>query len=948
MKEKFIPGQRWYSESEPELGLGSVIAADSRNVEIKFPNRNITRSYATETAPLRRLQFSIGDSISSIDGRSMIIEKLEDKNGLLIYKDSDKSIHESLLSESIDFTGSEERLIMGIADSNEIFNLRFLAITKRNWLQMLPVRGLLGARISLLPHQLYVVSEIASRYHIRVMLGDEVGLGKTIEAGLILSRQLLLGVATRILIILPESLTHQWFLELWRRFNLTFSIFDEERCSAIQTSNSEINPFSDSSLVICSLTFLVKNPKRMKEICDIDWDILVIDEAHHLQWAEGNPSTEYQLVENLSKTVPSVLLLSGTPEQLGEEGHFARLHLLDPKRFYDLQKFKGEQINYTAVASVINKLLSGESLSTSEQENLSKNYHYDPKRLVDLLQRLTNGDTHAQKQLISELVDHHGTGRLFYRNQRNNIAGFPKRKATFYPVKLNDKCASIYDPSIDSILPEFQVSKKYRNDWWQHDLRLTMIIDILNKNPYEKILLICSSPKTVQAIQNEIEQKISIRMAVFHEGLSLIVRDRNAAYFADPDGARLLICSEIGSEGRNFQFCHHLLLFDLPENPELLEQRIGRLARIGQMNNVTIHVIYLEQTFQEVLAKWYGDGLNAFCKPLQGANKLYQELGNKVHKFGHCWFDNGKPEELKKLIDDTKRSKDDIVKKMAAGRDRLLEWHSHQPSIGEALVDEVESIEAHSNLSSFMDSVCNHIGIQIEDHDHNSLFYLPGDHYHGLPGLPDAGLPVTFSRQRAIAREDYTFLTWEHPMVTGAIDQLIGSADGRSSYGVWEDQNSRIIYVEAIFIIHSLAPEDLRPDRFLAATPLRIMVSHDGADVSSKITHKKLKEVLKDDNQTPLLKKTEVTQQLLPHLTKRSRELAEIKKNELVKQAISAMRSTIQPEIDRLSILLAAKAPIREEEITHLRDEFNRLENYFIDSVIKLDAIRLIWRGPTT
>ncbi len=946
MKEKFIPGQRWYSESEPELGLGSVIAVDDRNVEIHFQNRNITRSYAVETAPLHRLKFSIGDHISATDGRSIVIKEIIDEDGLLIYTGVNDSIHESHLSESMDFTGSEERLIMGIADSSEIFNLRYLALSKRSWLQMLSVRGLLGARISLLPHQLYVVSEIASRYHIRVMLGDEVGLGKTIEAGLILSRQLLVGIATRVLIILPESLTHQWFLELWRRFNLTFSIFDEDRCRAIQTGDPETNPFSDSSLVICSLEFLVNHPKRMKETCDIDWDILVIDEAHHLQWSEGNPSIEYQLVENLSKNIPSVLLLSGTPEQLGEEGHFARLHLLDPNRFYDLQKFQEEQLNYNAVAGIINKLLSGKSLNASEQKNLSHNYHYDPQRLINLLQRLKDKDNSAQDQLISELVDHHGTGRLFYRNQRSNITGFPKRTVKFYPVKLNDECIKMYDPSIHNILPEFQVKVKSRKKWWQHDLRLTVAIDILNTYPYEKILLICASSTSVQAIQSEIEQKINIPMAIFHEGLSLIVRDRNAAYFADPDGARLLICSEIGSEGRNFQFCHHLILFDLPENPELLEQRIGRLARIGQMNDVIIHVIYLQQTIQEILAKWYGEGLNAFSEPLHGANKLYQQLGSRVQKFGQGWFDNPRLENLQNLINDAKKSKEDMARKMAAGRDRLLEWHSHQPAIGTVLVEDVETIEAHSNLPAFMDSMCNHIGIQVEDHDHNSLFYLPGDHYHGLPGLPDTGLPVTFSRQRAIAREDYTFLTWEHPMVTGAIDQLLGSADGRSSYGVWEDQNNRIIYVEAIFIVHSLAPEDLRPDRFLPATPLRIMVSHDGADASDKITHEKLIAALRDDNKAPLLKKPEVTQKLLPHLTKRCRELAEIKKHELVEQAISTMRSTILPEINRLSILLSAKAPIREEEITHLKNELNQLENFFNESVIKLDAIRLIWRGP--
>ena len=110
-----------------------------------------------------------------------------------------------------------------------------------------------------------------------------------------------------------------------------------------------------------------------------------------------------------------------------------------------------------------------------------------------------------------------------------------------------------------------------------------------------------------------------MKAALFHEGLTLLQRDRNAAFFAEEDGARILICSEIGSEGRNFQFAHHLVLFDLPADPELLEQRIGRLDRIGQTATITIHVPYLRGTESEVLARWYHEGLNAFEMNPHGA-----------------------------------------------------------------------------------------------------------------------------------------------------------------------------------------------------------------------------------------------------------------------------------------------------------------------------------------
>ena len=114
-------------------------------------------------------------------------------------------------------------------------------------LQQNPVAGLLGARIQLLPHQLYIANEIANRYAPRVLLADEVGLGKTIEAGLIIHQQLITGRASRVLIAVPDSLVHQWLVEMLRRFNLFFTIMDEERCLALVESGTE-NPFESAQL----------------------------------------------------------------------------------------------------------------------------------------------------------------------------------------------------------------------------------------------------------------------------------------------------------------------------------------------------------------------------------------------------------------------------------------------------------------------------------------------------------------------------------------------------------------------------------------------------------------------------------------------------------------------------------------------------------------------------
>ena len=139
--------------------------------------------------------------------------------------------------------------------------------------------------------------------------------------------------------------------------------------------------------------------------------------------------------------------------------------------------------------------------------------------------------------------------------------------------------------------------------------------------------MICASAETALELEQALRTQQGIRAAVFHEGLSIVERDRAAAYFAVSDGgAQVLICSEIGSEGRNFQFSHHLILFDLPLNPDLLEQRIGRLDRIGQQHTTEIHVPYMRGTAQEIMFRWYQEALEAFEHTCPTGHALFVQV----------------------------------------------------------------------------------------------------------------------------------------------------------------------------------------------------------------------------------------------------------------------------------------------------------------------------------
>ncbi|MCK4586731.1 MAG: RNA polymerase-associated protein RapA, partial [Gammaproteobacteria bacterium] len=387
--------------------------------------------------PLTRIVFEPGDNIKSQDGWSLSVTYVEEIENLLAYYGTNESGEETVLIESsldnfMQLNRPAERLFGGQIDSVKWFQLRYQTLGHVNRLAHSELYGLTGCRISLIPHQLYISHEVASRYAPRVLLADEVGLGKTIEAGMILHQQVLTGRAQRILIVVPETLVHQWLVEMMRRFNLFFSIFDEERCFEIDEAGNVDNPFHSEQLILCSLEFLTQNPNRHQQALSGEWDLLVVDEAHHLQWTPEHASQEYTVVETLASKTSGVLLLTATPEQLGKESHFARLRLLDPDRFHDFNTFLEEEKSYEPFAHAIEELLGSDTLSESSLNIISDTLgEGDNKSLLDI--ELDSNKTMQEKkdsrnELIEHLLDRHGTGRVLFRNTRASIKGFPKRK----------------------------------------------------------------------------------------------------------------------------------------------------------------------------------------------------------------------------------------------------------------------------------------------------------------------------------------------------------------------------------------------------------------------------------------------------------------------------------------------------------------------------------------
>jgi ATP-dependent helicase HepA len=937
----FKPGQRWISTAEPELGLGTVLRVEGRSVQMLFTKAGVLRPYAQDSAPLVRAEFRVGQRIAG-KGVAFVVERIEDDDGLLVYRGEGRQLHEGQLDDEQSVSQADERLTGGRVDPANQFELRLEALERRAAARRSPAWGLKSARIDLIPHQLRVAGMAASRPAPRVLLADEVGLGKTIEAGMIMARQIAAGRATRVLVLLPDALINQWFVELLRRFNLPFAIFDEERCEAIEQAGDERNPFEDEQCVIAGFSLFDNTPKRREQVCEADWDLLVIDEAHHLEWSPEQPSPRYALVEQLALASAGVILLTATPEQLGRSGHFARLRLLDPARYSDLDAYLAESEQFVALSRSADKLLSATPLDDAERQLLAEQLENDESARSAL--STYPEDTDSADLLLNALIDRHGTGRVMFRNRRAGVGGFPLRTREMHliprdAISENGRQALLTEFHADVQQPPAELEPDYAED-----PRIDALVELLETHPQDKFLLICRTRAKVLAIEEALRTRSGVGVARFHEGLGLLQRDRNAAWFAQPDGARLLLCSEIGSEGRNFQFAHRLVLWDLPLDPDLLEQRIGRLDRIGQTRDIVIHIPLVTDSAQHMLARWHDEGVNGLLDSPADGRELLRRFGTSICNLAeaHARDGGGRDQELDALVAETRAVHEELATMMQHGRDRLLELAATRAPEAEDLEHALREADGDAVRDTFVHRLLEHFGVHVDDVDVDSVLldpeYLSTD---ALPGLGSGPQAATFSRRAALAREDLALLRADHPIVAGAIDLLLSSESGNAAFLIDGKLPPRSVLLQAVFVLECVADQRLDAARFLPPTPLTATVdtrlnTRNGFTPSAEAL------LRSGERKSDLGRYRKFIAQLVPPMLESAEALAREQAAMHSDEAVTAAQRVLGGELDRLRALRHVNPSVREDEIEALADELAALEQALPRARLRLDAVRLV------
>ena len=541
------------------------------------------------------------------------------------------------------------------------------------------------------------------------------------------------------------------------------------------------------------------------------------------------------------------------------------------------------------------------------------------------------------QELIHALLDRHGTGRVLFRNVRESVGGFPRRLVKTWPL------ADAHDEPPEDIA---------------NDPRAAWLLNQLAENP-DKHLVICSDADTAIQLEQYISETTGIRSASFHEGMDLVSRDRAASYFADLEaGARVLVCSELGSEGRNFQFASQLVMFDLPVAPDLLEQRIGRLDRIGQHNDVTIHVPYIEGSPQHDLLRWYRDGLQMFHQPNPVAQAVFDVHVNRYDQ-----------DSLDDIIADCQKETEQRLALLADGRDQLLELNSHKPAVSAEIVAQLNNMQGDAtpdglNTTTLLawldeafdlhglesDLLRNHINLvkpteMMADTGPVSVETMKRNTY---PNLPEDGIAITTDRDTALASEEVQYITWEAPLVQQALDFVLADFMGNCSViavPVDDLQDLRMakgtMLLESIHRVECLARRSLFADRFMPACLVRCLISPTLKDLADMMPYRPFASTL--DIPTVALKKVVASQEEgIRLLLTRAQEMATDKLGPIKEESLAAMNQFHDREITRLTRLARVNPNVRQQEIDHLAEAKAELADALAATELRLEALRII------
>ena len=380
-------------------------------------------------------------------------------------------------------------------------------------------------------------------------------------------------------------------------------------------------------------------------------------------------------------------------------------------------------------------------------------------------------------------------------------------------------------------------------------------------------------------------------------------------------------------------------------NPDLLEQRIGRLDRIGQGDIVHIHVPYLENSPQSVLFHWYHEGLNAFEQTCPTGHSVFVQVEPALQEALHN--PDADRANLPALLAATRELNQRLLDALHRGRDRLLEYSSCRPQRAETLTRRAraESAAGEAELLGYLEALFDAFGVEQEEHSEHAFIIRPGVQMQApFPALPEDGLTFTCRRDIALANEDMEFITWEHPLVQGGMEMVLSGEQGNTAIVSLKHPRFRpgSLLLECDYVLESASTRAVQSARYLPPASIRVVVDLKGGDHTGV-----LPDTLLADHGAPVeidtaRKIVRAYRQPLRELLQLGETAARGRVPELLAQASQRIRRTLDPEIDRLRALGRVNPNVREAELLYLERQRDAAERAIASATLRLDAQRLI------
>jgi ATP-dependent helicase HepA len=909
MDAQLVPGIVVSFNGEGEYEILSL-GQNGRSVTIQAEGGEpLTVSAAS--AALVRVTRQPGDPVRSlISGQLGVVQSLVGSHdGTALYRVVFADGRTSTVGEGqlrgVPITDPVQLLARGRVDRLRDFQLRTMAARLSLAHQYDELTTLSHTRLELKPHQIFVAHRVIETPPHRYLLADEVGLGKTIEAGLVLKELRARGVARRVLVIAPANLTRQWQWELRNKFNEAFALYTAETIAVLREQRPGENVWTVKDSVICSAQYITAGeraerqgpratyaqqenlPQRMQEILLADWDLVIVDEAHHARRSSRTANKQetnilYWFLSHLAQRTLSLLLLTATPMQLDTSELYWLLDLLDPALYPSHEDFEAARKQIAALNSLIGEIRRWDGPDGAGR---------DPARraavIADIVRRLQAQDAGewdeelveaslqsppARQSLLDLLARGHRLSEVIIRNRKSEVGGFMPRRPKVIPVPLSaeeqdaydavgayvregyrqsqsinnqalgflmvtfqklvssssyaldrslqrrrerlaagllrpeaeivdedvldgadlddeaiDRCveAALAAPAAQGIAAEIAIldDLRARLALISEDTKLQRLRELLRGLPPTeqdgravptKVLIFSQFRETVEYLARELGDELVC--AVFHGSLSPDGKDEAARRFRDPDGAQVLISTEAGGEGRNFQFCHVMVNYDLPWNPMRVEQRIGRLDRIGQRHQILIHNFALKGTVEERVVEVLNQRIHLFEQTVGGIEPILGDVARDVRELIMSQDAKG-VERFAARLERSVHAARELERQQA---DFVMDMRSFAPQQAEAVIARSTRLD-YEDLRAWARRALEAAGCKLDkrrDRENTYEVFAREEfkrrfrHLESLPRL------VTFNRERALADEDLDFLAFGHPIIDTIVQAWLGDEFG--------------------------------------------------------------------------------------------------------------------------------------------------------------------------